>query len=136
VRLGRAYDAPSAEDGQRILVDRLWPRGLAKQAARIDHWAKAATPSDALRRWYHGPEATYEQFVQRYEAELAEPGAVQELERLRALAQAGAVTLLTAVKEPDRSHAAVLARHLREGEHADDRGSGSDNGGGDDSGGG
>jgi len=116
VRLGRVYDAPSPRDGQRVLVDRLWPRGLAKAAARVDHWPKEVTPSDGLRRWYHGQgEEAFEEFAARYEAELAEPEAARGLEQLRALAASGPVTLLTAVKEPEHSHAAVLARALGEG---------------------
>lgn len=90
-------------------MDRLWPRGLAKAVAAVDEWPKAVTPSGELRKWFHGGGGSAEEFRSRYEAELAEPGAVQELERLRALAGAGPVTLLTAVKDPATSHAAILA---------------------------
>ncbi|MFF5425176.1 MULTISPECIES: DUF488 domain-containing protein [unclassified Streptomyces] len=112
VRVRRVYDAPSPDDGVRVLVDRLWPRGLAKADARVDEWPKALTPSTELRRWYHGAEGTYEEFRRRYEAELAAPEAAQALERLRELASRSTVTLLTATKDPDGSHTTVLAQAL------------------------
>ncbi|MFE6280830.1 DUF488 domain-containing protein [Streptomyces sp. NPDC057877] len=114
VRVRRIYEPPDPDDGTRVLVDRLWPRGLAKDAARVDEWPKAVTPSTGLRRWYHAGEGSYEEFSGRYEAELADPGAAEELERLRASARAGTVTLLTASTSPERSHAAVLARLLHD----------------------
>ncbi|MGX1274013.1 DUF488 domain-containing protein [Streptomyces phaeoluteigriseus] len=112
VRVRRVYDPPEAGDGVRVLVDRLWPRGLAKDAAKVDEWPKALTPSNELRRWYHAGEGSYEEFARRYEAELAEPEAAELLGRVRESAATGPVTLLTAVKEPEHSHAAVLARLL------------------------
>ncbi|MCX5528295.1 DUF488 family protein [Streptomyces bobili] len=112
VRVRRVYDPPEPGDGVRVLVDRLWPRGLAKDAARVDEWPKGLTPSNELRRWYHAGEGSYEEFARRYEAELGEPEAAGLLDRVRELADAGPVTLLTAVKEPEHSHAAVLARLL------------------------
>ncbi|MFA7761214.1 DUF488 domain-containing protein [Streptomyces sp. NPDC048723] len=112
IRLRRVYDPPDpAADGVRVLVDRLWPRGLAKAVAGVDEWPKAVTPSAELRKWFHGGGSAQE-FRQRYEAELAEPGAMAELARLRLLAAAGPVTLLTAVKDPASSHAAILAERL------------------------
>ncbi|MFJ4690672.1 DUF488 domain-containing protein [Streptomyces sp. NPDC088766] len=112
VRVRRVYEPPEPEDGVRVLVDRLWPRGLAKEAARVDEWPKALTPSNELRRWYHGGDGSHEEFVRRYEAELTEPEAEELLCHVRELAASGPVTLLTAVKEPEHSHAAVLARLL------------------------
>ncbi|MFE6845218.1 DUF488 domain-containing protein [Streptomyces sp. NPDC057686] len=113
VRVRRVYDPPEPEeDGVRVLVDRLWPRGLAKAAAGVDEWPKAVTPSAELRKWFHGGGGTAQEFRARYEAELAAPEAVAELQRLRGLAAAGPVTLLTAVKDPASSHAAVLAELL------------------------
>ncbi|MET3988156.1 DUF488 family protein [Streptomyces sp. PvR034] len=113
VRLRRVYDPPDpAADGVRVLVDRLWPRGLAKAVAAVDEWPKELTPSTELRRWFHGGGGGFEEFRERYEAELAGAGAVAALERLRALAEAGPLTLLTAVKDPKTSHAAILAAHL------------------------
>ncbi|WP_272263409.1 DUF488 domain-containing protein [Streptomyces xanthophaeus] len=116
VRLRRVYDPvePGAGgDGVRVLVDRLWPRGLAKEAARVDKWPRALTPSTELRKWFHagGPA---DEFRRRYEAELTAPEAVAELDRLRSLVAAGPVTLLTAVKDPGASHAAILAELLGE----------------------
>ncbi|MET9572919.1 DUF488 family protein [Streptomyces virginiae] len=112
IRLRRVYDPPEPEaDGLRVLVDRLWPRGLAKEAAGVDEWPKAVTPSTELRKWFHDGGSAVE-FRQRYEAELAEPEAAAELACLRGLVGAGPVTLLTAVKDPGSSHAAVLAEHL------------------------
>lgn len=109
IRLRRVYDPPEpGADGLRVLVDRLWPRGLAKEAAGVDEWPKAVTPSNELRKWFHGGGSAGE-FRQRYEAELAGSEAVAELARLRSLAEAGPLTLLTAVKDPAASHAAVLA---------------------------
>ncbi len=112
VRVRRIYDPPEPEDGVRVLVDRLWPRGLSKDAARVDEWPKDLTPSTELRRWYHAGEGSYEEFGSRYEAELAAPEAAQLLHTLRNLARMGPVTLVTAVKSPERSHASVLARLL------------------------
>ncbi|WP_133918079.1 DUF488 domain-containing protein [Streptomyces sp. NBC_00582] len=108
VRVRRVYEPPEPEDGVRVLVDRLWPRGLAKDVARIDEWPKAMTPSTELRRWYHTGEASYEEFSRRYEAELAAPEAAELLDHVRALVREGPVTLLTAAKSPEESHAAVL----------------------------
>ncbi|MFF7280845.1 DUF488 domain-containing protein [Streptomyces griseorubiginosus] len=112
VRIRRVYESPEPEDGVRVLVDRLWPRGLSKNAARVDEWPKALTPSTELRRWYHAGEGSYEEFAERYEAELAAPEAAELLERVRELTRKGDVTLLTASKTPEQSHATVLVRLL------------------------
>ncbi|MFJ8109386.1 DUF488 domain-containing protein [Streptomyces sp. NPDC096132] len=108
VRVRRVYESPEPEDGVRVLVDRLWPRGLAKDAARIDEWPKAMTPSSELRKWYHTGEGSYDEFARRYEAELAAPEAAELLDHVRTLVGEGPVTLLTAAKSPEESHAAVL----------------------------
>ncbi|MFJ8059191.1 DUF488 domain-containing protein [Streptomyces sp. NPDC096142] len=112
VRVRRVYDPPEPEDGVRVLVDRLWPRGLSKDAARVDRWPKELTPSAELRRWYHAGEGSYAAFAERYEAELAGPEAAQLLHDLRDVVQSGPVTLVTAVRSPQESHASVLARLL------------------------
>lgn len=112
VRVRRIYEPPDPDDGVRVLVDRLWPRGVAKDAAHVDEWPKGLTPSSELRRWYHAGEGSYEDFARRYEAELAAPAAAELLDRVRQLADEGDVTLLTASKSPDRSHATVLLRLL------------------------
>ncbi|MCX4778653.1 DUF488 domain-containing protein [Streptomyces sp. NBC_01264] len=112
VRLKRVYDPPEPGlDGVRVLVDRLWPRGLSKEAAGVDEWAKAVAPSGELRKWFHGGGSVAE-FRERYAVELRSESAGAELGRLRALAAAGPVTLLTAVKDPGASHAGVLAALL------------------------
>ncbi|WP_416966564.1 DUF488 domain-containing protein [Streptomyces sp. 4F14] len=112
VRIRRVYEPPEPADGVRVLVDRLWPRGISKEAARVDEWPKGLTPSNELRRWYHAGEGSYEEFARRYEAELAAPEAAELLSRVQESAAAGPVTLLTAVKQPEGSHAAVLLRLL------------------------
>ncbi|MGC0333930.1 uncharacterized protein YeaO (DUF488 family) [Streptomyces sp. SAI-170] len=115
VRVRRIYEPPEPDDGVRVLVDRLWPRGVSKDAARVDEWPKGLTPSTELRRWYHAGEGSYEEFARRYEAELAAPEAAELLDGVRESAERGPVTLLTASKEPEHSHAAVLARLLGQG---------------------
>ncbi len=112
VQARRIYEDPSASDGQRVLVDRLWPRGVAKDAAHIDVWPKDLTPSTELRKWFHAGSGTFEDFARRYEAELAEPEAAAALDELRTLVAAGPVTLLTAAKDVGHSHVAVLLRVL------------------------
>ncbi|WP_176710048.1 DUF488 domain-containing protein [Streptomyces sp. Wb2n-11] len=113
VRVRRVYEPPSPDDGTRVLVDRLWPRGLSKETAEVDEWPKALTPSTELRRWYHGPSGGFKEFTRRYEAELAGPEAAAALRDLRELAKAGdRITLLTAARDPDRGHTAVLRRLL------------------------
>ncbi|MFF5022642.1 DUF488 domain-containing protein [Streptomyces collinus] len=112
VRVRRVYEPPESGDGLRVLVDRLWPRGLAKEAARIDEWPKDITPSTELRRWFHSGEGSFEDFRGRYEAELDAPEAAELLDGLRESARNGPVTLLTASKAPERSHASVLAELL------------------------
>jgi uncharacterized protein YeaO (DUF488 family) len=108
LRVARIYDEPSAADGRRILVDRLWPRGVSKERANLDDWCKEVAPTDDLRRWYgHQPER-FEEFSTRYRAELAEGEQAEALARLAAEARTGTVTLLTATKEPAISQAAVL----------------------------
>ncbi|MFE7174700.1 DUF488 domain-containing protein [Streptomyces sp. NPDC057616] len=114
VRVRRVYESPEADDGVRVLVDRLWPRGLSKEAAHVDEWPKALTPSTDLRRWYHAGEGSFEEFSDRYEAELEALEAAELLEHVRELAAKGTVTLLTGSKTPDTSHAAVLARLLED----------------------
>jgi uncharacterized protein YeaO (DUF488 family) len=113
VRVGRAYDDPSPNDGARVLVDRLWPRGLRKDAAMLDDWAKEIAPSTELRTWYHHDPAKFDEFRSRYLAELSAPQEQATLGRLRALAAAQPVTLLTATRDVDISEAAVLAELLR-----------------------
>ena len=103
VRARRVYEAPDAADGRRVLVDRLWPRGLAKAAAHIDEWLKAIAPSDELRRWYGHDPAKFGEFRRRYGDELRDPERAAALAHLRELAAAGPVTLLTATRDLEHS---------------------------------
>jgi uncharacterized protein YeaO (DUF488 family) len=113
IRVRRVYDAPEPDDGTRVLVDRIWPRGLAKADARLDEWARAAAPSTELRRWYgHEPER-FAEFARRYRAELAEPEHREAVDHLRELAGQGTLTLLTAVKDLSHGHAGLLADAVR-----------------------
>jgi uncharacterized protein YeaO (DUF488 family) len=113
VDVRRVYDDPSPEDGRRVLVDRIWPRGLAKARAGIDEWAKEVAPSTELRRWYGHDPGRFEEFRRRYQAELAEPQRQAALRHLRELARSGPLTLVTATRDVDHSQAAVLVEHLR-----------------------
>jgi uncharacterized protein YeaO (DUF488 family) len=112
VRLRRVYEEPSPEDGVRVLVDRLWPRGLTKEKAALDEWVKDIAPSTELRRWYGHDPARFEEFRRRYEQELAEPGPAKALAGLRETAGRQTITLLTATRDIDHSEAAVLASLL------------------------
>ncbi len=110
IAIKRVYDEPGKADGLRILIDRLWPRGLAKSRLKLDAWVKHLAPSNALRNWYrHDPEK-FSEFRKRYVAELrAQRG---ELGELRKAVKGSTVTLLTATKELELSHATVLRELL------------------------
>ena len=113
MRTARVYDDPDPDDGTRVLVDRLWPRGLGKQDPRIGRWCKEVAPSTELRRWYgHDPDR-YAEFAQRFRAELADPAVAPALDELRALAVAGPLTLVTATKQIELCHLGVLAEVLQ-----------------------
>lgn len=115
VQVRRAYDEAQESDGTRVLVDRVWPRGLRKDAAHFDQWCKDVAPSTQLRKWYeHDPEK-YPEFERRYRAELADGEAASALAELRELAEAGPLTLITASKRDDISQASVLAKLLTGG---------------------
>jgi uncharacterized protein YeaO (DUF488 family) len=110
LRLKRVYEPPARADGLRILAERLWPRGLTKEAAAIDQWMKTVAPSPALRRWYgHDPEK-WPEFRGRYRAELRSNE--QGLSGLRALAAKRTVTFDYAAKDEARSSAALLMAYL------------------------
>ncbi|MFD0898921.1 DUF488 domain-containing protein [Actinomadura sediminis] len=113
VRVRRVYEPAAEEDGKRVLVDRVWPRGLSKDEARLDAWAKDVAPSTELRKWYGHEAERFPEFERRYRAELDEPERAAALGELRDLAGRGTVTLLTATKDAKRSQAAVLAALLR-----------------------
>jgi uncharacterized protein YeaO (DUF488 family) len=111
VRFRRIYDPPEPDDGHRVLVDRLWPRGVTKSA--VDEWDKVVAPSTELREWYGHEVDKFATFRERYIAELQAPEPAAALARLRDLARSGAVTLLTATRDVEHSQAAVLAEQLR-----------------------
>ncbi|MER6830438.1 DUF488 family protein [Streptosporangium sp. NPDC000563] len=113
VRVRRIYEEPEAEDGARVLVDRVWPRGLSKEKAHLQEWCKAVAPSTELRKWYGHDPARFEEFRHRYRAELEDPERATALEHLRELAEQRTVTLLTATRQADISEAVVLADLLR-----------------------
>jgi len=109
-RVKRVYDSPASRDGTRVLVDRLWPRGLRKQSARLDEWLKEIAPSDALRRWFGHEPSRWEDFKQRYFAELdAKPDAWGDV---LGRARNGPVTLLYAARDPDHNNAVALKLYL------------------------
>lgn len=112
LRIGRVYDPIEAGRGHRVLVDRLWPRGLRKEDARLDHWAKDLAPSTQLRRFYDHRAERFEEFGRRYREELRAGPAAAAVDEVLRLADGGTVTLLTATKDLETSGAAVLADHL------------------------
>jgi len=110
VRIKRVYDDADPADGYRILVDRLWPRGVRKDAAVLDEWMKDVAPSPDLRTWFgHRPER-FAEFVERYRAELAGSSALAVLRER--CAEHGVVTLVHAAKDPEHNHVRVLAEEL------------------------
>jgi uncharacterized protein YeaO (DUF488 family) len=113
VRVRRVYEEPERDDGTRVLVDRIWPRGLTKAKAALDEWCKDVAPSDELRRWYGHDPGRFEEFGRRYQRELHDPPRAEALAHLRGLAKDGQLTLLTATRRPEISEAAVLAALLR-----------------------
>jgi uncharacterized protein YeaO (DUF488 family) len=110
LKLKRAYAPAAAGDGTRVLVDRLWPRGLAKREARIDEWAKEVAPTAALRRWFGHDPARWDEFQRRYRAELKDNAALDQLRRLVA---AGPVTLVYGARDETHNQAVVLREVLR-----------------------
>lgn len=112
VRIKRVYEAPAPADGCRVLVDRLWPRGVRKEALPYDIWAKDLAPSAQLRSWFHAdPEARWEEFGRRYTGELQDSEAVRDF--VRRIAGEQTVTLLYASKRAAENHALVLQEYLQ-----------------------
>ena len=112
VKVKRAYDPPQASDGTRILVDRLWPRGVKKTEAAIDQWAKELAPSADLRKWFGHEPGRWEEFCKRYATEVSRYP--DELRRLRELAHKGVVTLVYAAHDELHNNAVALRRILLE----------------------
>jgi uncharacterized protein YeaO (DUF488 family) len=116
VRLKRAYDEPAISDGYRVLIDRLWPRGVSKTDAEIDEWAQELAPTTALRTWFgHDPER-FDEFKSRYTAELATHG--DKLRELRGRARKGRLTLVYSARDEEHNDAVVLAELLRRGKRS------------------
>lgn len=112
VRLKRIYEERGPEDGTRVLVDRLWPRGLSKETAQLDRWEKELAPSDELRRWFgHDPDK-WPEFRERYLGELGQKR--EQLAELRQLARRGRLTLLYAAKDEEHNNAVVLKELLED----------------------
>ena len=108
IKLKRVYEAPAASDGTRILVDRLWPRGIAKDKAKVDLWLKAIAPSDALRKRFHGHPQDWEEFRAAYAAELKSEEAQEAVKTLRSHLRKGMVTLLYAARDEEHNNAVAL----------------------------
>ncbi len=111
-KVGRVYEQP-ANGGRRILVDRLWPRGMRKDDPRVGHWLPKVAPSNELRKWYGHAPAKFDEFRRRYEQELSTGEAAEAFAELKKLTRTGDVTLVTASRDVDISQAAVLAKLLR-----------------------
>ncbi len=110
IHLKRIYDDPASDDGYRVLVDRLWPRGVSKEDAKLDDWLKSAAPSDDLRKWFdHDPER-WQEFRERYLGELKEKR--EDLRPLAERARQEKTTLLFGAKDEEHNNAVVLAQYL------------------------
>jgi uncharacterized protein YeaO (DUF488 family) len=114
IAVKRVYEEPSKRDGTRVLVDRLWPRGISKQAAALDKWLRELAPSDELRHWFHAYPSEWRKFRERYLKELADEPAAQALAQLYRLASTSKVTLLFASRDEEHNNAIVL-KELIEG---------------------
>ncbi|MFE9169720.1 DUF488 domain-containing protein [Streptomyces kebangsaanensis] len=114
----RVYEETSPQDGKRVLVDRVWPRGMRKEDAHLDEWLRDVAPSSELRRWYGHEPSRFAEFRRRYRAELRDAGHREAARHLLDLAARDRLTLLTATKDVDHSQAAVLAEWLTGHEHA------------------
>ena len=112
IKLARVYDEPGPDEGERVLVDRLWPRGFRKGDPRVGRWLPKVAPSTELRKWYSHEPARFDEFAARYAAELETKEGAAALAQLRDVLHAGPVTLVTAARDLDGSHVAVLARLL------------------------
>ena len=110
IKLKRVYEAPAASDGTRVLVDRLWPRGIAKDKAKVDLWLKDIAPSDELRKRFHGHPEDWDDFRKAYAAELKEAG--EAVKELRGHLRKGPVTLLYAARDEEHNNAVALKQWL------------------------
>ena len=112
-QLKRAYDPPARSDGYRVLIDRLWPRGVSKQGADLDEWARELSPSNGLRRWFGHDPAKFDEFRERYTEELATHD--DKVRELRARARRRRLTLVYGARDQEHNDAVVLAELLRRG---------------------
>jgi len=116
IRIKRVYDEVSDDDGTRIFVDRLWPRGISKEKLKADLWLKGVTPSTDLRKWFHEDKNRFTDFKKNYLAELAMAG--EDMKTLEEKAGEGRITLLTAAKDPERNHVVILKEYLQKSKSA------------------
>jgi len=112
IRIKRVYDPPRPEDGKRILIDRLWPRGIRKEDLQMDEWLKEIAPSDKLRKWFSHDPKKYEEFKKRYAEELEDKSEI--LERIKGEAKRGRVTILFSARDTEHNNATVLKELLSE----------------------
>ena len=117
IRIKRAYEDASSEEGVRVLVDRLWPRGVSKETLKIDYWMKEIAPSNDLRKWFNHDPDKFEEFTKKYKQELqVEPEKIEQFERLQAMIRTGrkVVTLVYGAKDEQHNQAVVLQEWLTE----------------------
>jgi uncharacterized protein YeaO (DUF488 family) len=112
IRLQRAYDDPTPDDGYRVLVDRVWPRGRTKEQLRLDAWARDLGPSPQLRKWFGHDPARWAEFQARYRTELADSHRAQALDALAERARRGPVTLVFGARDTDHNQAVVIADEI------------------------
>jgi uncharacterized protein YeaO (DUF488 family) len=112
VRARRVYDEPDPGDGYRVLIDHVWPRGVSKERAHLDEWARELAPSDELRKWFDHVPARFGEFRTRYRKELAAHG--EQIEQLRDRSRSGPVTIVYAARDTEHNNAVVLAELIRE----------------------
>lgn len=114
IQLKRIYEHADVNDGCRILVDRLWPRGISKEKAQLDHWMKDLAPSDALRKWYRHDPQKFEEFKTRYKKELQETERKELLSQLLTISEQQKITLLFAAKDEQYNQAVILKEILEQ----------------------
>ncbi|MBV8087206.1 MAG: DUF488 family protein [Chloroflexi bacterium] len=112
IRIKRIYDEPAEDDGHRVLVDRLWPRGIRREEAHVDEWLKLVAPSDELRKWFNHKVERWPEFRERYLAELETAEQQRQLQRLRDLARWQPLTLLYGARDAEHNQAVVLLEAL------------------------
>ncbi len=108
MKVKRVYETATGDDGYRILVDRVWPRGFTKQKAHVDEWRKDLGPSDALRKWFGHDPKRWEEFRRRYRSELKSAGKWPDLARIARRAEEGTVTLVFSAKDTERNQAVAI----------------------------